>query len=42
LDEDAMHVEFYRLSYDIQTVADKIHAIPELSNWLGDRLLEGR
>lgn len=42
LDEDAMHVEFYRLPYDIETVAGKIHAIPELSNWLGDRLLEGR
>lgn len=42
LDEDQRHVEFYRLPYDVESVVKKIHAIPELSNWLGDRLLEGR
>ena len=42
LDEDQRHVEFYRLPYDVESVAKKIHAVPELSNWLGDRLLEGR
>jgi hypothetical protein len=42
LDEDAMKVEFYRLDYDSKVTADKIHRIPELSDWLGDRLLEGR
>jgi hypothetical protein len=26
----------------VESVVKKIHAIPELSNWLGDRLLEGR
>ena len=43
LDDDSPHmVEFFRLDYDIEAVREKIHAIPELSNWLGDRLLEGR
>ncbi|MCZ6834419.1 MAG: metallophosphoesterase family protein [Planctomycetota bacterium] len=42
LDEDAMQVEFFRLEYDFQTTMLKIHDIPELSDWLGDRLLEGR
>jgi predicted phosphodiesterase len=42
LDEKASVVEFFRLDYDIEAVREKIHAIPELSNWLGDRLLEGR
>lgn len=35
-------VEFVRVEYDIKATADKIHAIPELNNFLGDRLLEGR
>lgn len=38
----AQRAHFYRLEYPIQTVVDKIHAIPKLTNWLGDRLLEGR
>ena len=42
LDDEASMVEFFRLDYDIEAVREKIHAIPELSNWLGDRLLEGR
>ena len=42
LDEEAKTVEFMRLEYDVEKVAKKIHAIPELNNWLGDRLLEGR
>jgi diadenosine tetraphosphatase ApaH/serine/threonine PP2A family protein phosphatase len=42
LDHEAGQVEFHRLEYDIDTVVDKIYAIPELSNWLGDRLREGR
>jgi predicted phosphodiesterase len=42
LDDAAYSVEFFRLDYDIEAVREKIHAIPELSNWLGDRLLEGR
>jgi predicted phosphodiesterase len=36
------HVEFFRLEYDIDTVVEKIHAIPQLSDWLGERLREGR
>ena len=35
-------VDFIRLDYDIEAVRDKIYAIPDLSNWLGDRLREGR
>ena len=35
-------VEFIRLEYDIAATANKIKAIPELSDWLGDRLFEGR
>jgi predicted phosphodiesterase len=42
LDEEKQCVDFFRLEYDIETVRDKIYAIPELSNWLGDRLREGR
>ena len=42
LDDTNKVVEFFRLDYDIETVREKIYAIPELSNWLGDRLLEGR
>lgn len=39
---DDEHVEFFRLEYDIDSVVEKIHAIPELSDWLGERLREGR
>ncbi len=42
LDEEKRTVEFHRVEYDVESVVKKIHAIPELSNWLGDRLLEGR
>ena len=30
------------LPYDVDTVVGKIKAIPELTDWLGERLLEGR
>ncbi len=35
-------IEFVRIEYDIEVTAKKIHAIEELSDWLGDRLYEGR
>jgi len=35
-------VEFVRLEYPIQEVVDKIAAIPELSDFLGQRLVDGR
>ena len=38
--EDRM--QFVRLEYNIKETAEKIKAIPELSDWLGDRLFEGR
>lgn len=42
LDEDQQQVEFFRLPYDVETVVQKIKAVPELSDWLGERLREGR
>ncbi|MHC5022464.1 MAG: metallophosphoesterase family protein [Planctomycetota bacterium] len=42
LDEDERRVEFYRVEYDFESTVKKIHAVPQLSNWLGDRLREGR
>jgi hypothetical protein len=35
-------VEFIRVEYDADVTARKIHQIAELSDWLGDRLYEGR
>ena len=35
-------VEFFRLDYDVETVAQRIFEVPELSDWLGERLREGR
>lgn len=35
-------VEFVRVEYDIKHTADKIKSIPQLHDWLGDRLYEGR
>ena len=35
-------VEFVRLEYDVPAVVKKITAIPDLSDFLGQRLLEGR
>lgn len=36
------HLEFVRLEYNIQAVIDKVHAIDDLNDFLGSRLLEGR
>ncbi len=35
-------VSFRRVEYSAETTRDKIYAIPELENFLGDRLLVGR
>ncbi len=40
IDDDC--VRFYRLEYDIDAVASKIRATPQLLDWLGERLYEGR
>jgi diadenosine tetraphosphatase ApaH/serine/threonine PP2A family protein phosphatase len=40
--EGKHRIEFHRVPYDIDITVDEIHAIPELHDWLGDRLLEGR
>jgi len=40
LDDDVL--KFRRVSYDVEKTAQKIYAIPELDNFLGDRLRDGR
>ncbi|MED5446800.1 MAG: metallophosphoesterase, partial [Planctomycetota bacterium] len=35
-------VEFQRVEYNIETTAEKIYAILDLDNFLGDRLRDGR
>jgi predicted phosphodiesterase len=38
----ADRAEFIRIPYNIDPVAQKIRAIPQLNDWLGERLYEGR
>ncbi|MFG0330675.1 MAG: metallophosphoesterase family protein [Phycisphaerales bacterium] len=40
LDEEG--ASFHRVEYDIDAVAKRIKSIPQLNDWLGDRLYEGR
>jgi diadenosine tetraphosphatase ApaH/serine/threonine PP2A family protein phosphatase len=40
--EDFERIRFRRISYEAEATAAKIHAIPDLDNFLGDRLLQGR
>ena len=35
-------IEFVRLPYDVETTVRKVEMIPELDNFLGTRLREGR
>ena len=35
-------IRFRRVSYDVDTTANKIYGIPDLDNFLGDRLKDGR
>lgn len=39
---DGWDVIFRRVEYDVETTVQKIYATPELENFLGDRLREGR
>jgi len=39
---DAKTLSYRRVEYDIDKTADKIYAIPDLSDALGDRLKHGR
>ncbi len=41
-DEKPISVTFSRLDYDIERTVQKIKETNELSDWLGDRLLQGR
>jgi hypothetical protein len=36
------YLEFVRLPYDVDTTVRKVEQIPELDNFLGTRLLDGR
>lgn len=40
LDDEA--IRYRRVEYDVDTTVKKIYAVPELENFLGDRLREGR
>ena len=42
LDTEEQTVQYHRVEYDVESTRQKIHAIPELDNMLGDRLLTGR
>ena len=39
---DGWDMQFHRVTYDLETTIAKVHAIPELDNFLGDRLRDGR
>ena len=39
---DQHRVEFVRIDYDIESVAERIHAIDELDPWLAERLFQGK
>ena len=41
-EDGALRVEFVRVEYDVARTAEMIKAIPELNDWLGERLYEGR
>jgi len=40
--DDSGRIHFHRVTYDLDKTVKKIHAIPELNNFLGDRLRQGR
>jgi diadenosine tetraphosphatase ApaH/serine/threonine PP2A family protein phosphatase len=40
--EDDRRVRFRRIAYPLETTRKKIHSIPDLDNFLGDRLTQGR
>lgn len=42
LDTDENMVHYHRVEYDAEITRQKIHAVPDLDNMLGDRLLTGR
>ena len=35
-------IRYRRVPYDIETTIKKIYAVPDLENFLGDRLRDGR
>ena len=35
-------IRYRRVEYDIETTIKKVYAVPELDNFLGDRLRDGR
>ncbi|TVQ61061.1 MAG: metallophosphoesterase [Phycisphaerales bacterium] len=41
-EDGELRIEFARVEYDVARTAEMIKAVPELSDWLGERLYEGR
>lgn len=39
---DGLDLSFHRVAYDVHATVKKIYAVPELSDFLGDRLRDGR
>jgi diadenosine tetraphosphatase ApaH/serine/threonine PP2A family protein phosphatase len=39
---DGQTIRFRRVEYDVEKTIKKVYAIPELDNFLGDRLRKGR
>jgi len=39
---DHLTLEFRRVEYDVEITAEKIYAVPDLDNFLGDRIRDGR
>ena len=42
LDTHENTVQYHRVEYDVESTRQKIHAVSDLDNMLGDRLLTGR
>jgi diadenosine tetraphosphatase ApaH/serine/threonine PP2A family protein phosphatase len=42
LDKDKRTLQFIRVDYDFGKTCEKIYDIPDLDNFLGDRLRDGR
>jgi diadenosine tetraphosphatase ApaH/serine/threonine PP2A family protein phosphatase len=39
---DGFNVQFVRVPYDVETAAKKIRAVPQLHDYLADRLMNGQ
>ena len=39
---DGTRLKFHRIEYDVDSTSQKIYDIPDLDNFLGDRIRDGR